>query len=214
MMLNAWERIDQAEPGAVKGWAFDHCTMVPPDAIPRAAALELMFSCKMVNAISSDLERGARSTLGAFGAEILHTYGAPIGSMLKAGINVSSEGSWDSIETMITRLDYEGKVWGPDQRIDRQTALKVGTQNGANYVLKGDQLGSLEPGKFADLLILDRDYMSMPAEEISEMRPLMTMKGGKFIFLRTDFSNEYNLKPVGAEISTLEELRARRPRGN
>ncbi len=211
MMLNAWERIDQAEPGAVKGWAFDHCTMVPPDAIPRAAALELMFSCNMVNAISSDLERGARSTLGAFGAEILHTYGAPIGSMLEAGINVSSEGEWDSIETMITRLDHEGKVWGPDQRIDRQTALKVGTQNGANYVLKGDQLGSLEPGKFADLIILDRDYMSMPEEEISEMRPLMTMKGGKFIFLRTDFSDEYNLKPIGAEISTFEELRARRP---
>jgi hypothetical protein len=38
------------------------------------------------------------------------------------------------------------------------------------------------------------------------------MKGGKFIFLRTDFSDEYNLKPVGAEISTYEELRARRPR--
>jgi hypothetical protein len=112
---------------------------------------------------------------------------------------------------MITRLDHEGKVWGPDQRIDRQTALKVGTQNGANYVLKGDQLGSLEPGKFADLIILDRDYMSMPEEEISEMRPLMTMKGGKFIFLRTDFSDEYNLKPIGAEISTFEELRARRP---
>ncbi len=214
MMLAEWERIDRAQPGAVKGWAFDHCTMVPPDAIPRAAELELMFSCNMANAISSNLDRGARSTLGAFGPEILNTYGAPIGSMLKAGINVSSEGSWDSIETKITRLDYEGKVWGPDQRIDRQTALKVGTQNGANYVLKGDQLGSLEPGKFADLLILDRDYMSMPPEEISEMRPLMTMKGGKFIFLRTDFSNEYNLKPVGAEISTLEELRARRPRGN
>ena len=69
--------------------------------------------------------------------------------------------------------------------------------------------GPAQPG---DLLILDRDYMSMPVEEISEMRPLMTMKGGQFIFLRTDFSDEYNLKPAGAEIGTLEELRARRPR--
>lgn len=212
MMLNAWERIEEAQPGAVKGWAFDHCTMVPPDSIPRAAALGLMFSCDMTNAISSDLERGARSTLGAFGADILHTYGAPIGSMLKAGINVSSEGDWEDIETMITRLDLKGEVWGPDQRIDRQSALKVATQNGANYVLKGDQLGSIEPGKFADLLVLDRDYMSMPVDEISEMRPLMTMKGGQFIFLRTDFSDEYNLEPAGAEIGTLEELRARRPR--
>ena len=206
------DSIEEAQPGAVKGWAFDHCTMVPPDSIPRAAALGLMFSCDMTNAISSDLERGARSTLGAFGADILHTYGAPIGSMLKAGINVSSEGDWEDIETMITRLDLKGEVWGPDQRIDRQSALKVATQNGAHYVLKGDQLGSIEPAKFADLLVLDRDYMSMPVDEISEMRPLMTMKGGQFILLRTDFSDEYNLEPAGAEIGTLEELRARRPR--
>ncbi len=213
MMLAEFERIERAKPGAVKGWAFDHCTMVSPEAIPRAAKLELMFSCDMGWAIASNPDRGALSTLLAFGPDVLNTYGAPIGTMLKAGINVSNEGSWDGIETMITRIDYSGKVWGPDQRIDRETALKVATQNGANYVLKGDQLGSLEPGKFADLLILDRDYMTIPELEISEIRPLMTMKGGKFIFLRTDFSNEYNLKPVGAEIGTLEELRARRPGG-
>ena len=41
----------------------------------------------------------------------------------------------------------------------------------------------------------------------------MTMMGGKFIFLRTDFSNEYNLRPVGADISTREDLQARRPGG-
>ena len=46
------------------------------------------------------------------------------------------------------------------------------------------------------------------------MRPLMTMVGGKFVFLRTDFSNEYNLRPTGAEISTHEELLERRPRGD
>ena len=208
-----WERIDAASPGAVKGWAFDHCTMVPPETIPRAAELELMFSCDMGEAISSNLERGARSTLGAFGEEVLNTYGAPIGSMLEAGINVSNEGSWSNIEIMILRVDPQGKVWGADQRIDRQAALRVATQNGANYMLKGDQFGSLEPGKFADLLILDRDYMAIPAEEISEVRPVMTMKDGKFIFIQTDFSNEYNLKPIGAEISTREELRARRPTG-
>jgi len=53
----------------------------------------------------------------------------------------------------------------------------------------------------------------MPELEISEMRPLMTMVGGQIIFLRTDFSNENNLKPAGAEISTHEELLARRPTG-
>jgi predicted amidohydrolase YtcJ len=213
MMIDAWERIDENNPGAVKGWAFDHCNLVNPKDIPRAAKLELMFSCNMSTAIASNVERGARSPLVAFGAEILHTYGAPIKSMIDAGINVSSEGEWDSIETMITRLDPKGVVWGPDQRIDRATALRVATQNGANYVLKGDQVGSIETGKFADLIVLDKDYMTMPVEEIGEMRPLMTMMAGNFIFVRSDFSEENNLRPTGAEISTHEELQARRPRG-
>ena len=213
LMIDSWARIDRANPGAVKGWAFDHCNLVNPSDIPRAAKLELMFSCEAGNAIASNVERGARSPLVAFGAEVLHTYGAPIKSMLDAGINVSSESEWDGVETMITRIDYQGEVWGPNERIDRESALRVATINGANYVLRGDQLGSLETEKFADLLILDRDYMTMPAVEIGEMRPLMTMVGGKIVFLRTDFSNEYNLKPAGAEISTHEELQARRPRG-
>jgi adenine deaminase len=90
-------------------------------------------------------------------------------------------------------------------------ALRIATQNGANYVLKGDKLGSIEPGKFADLVVIDRNYMTVPEDDISEIRSLMTILGGKLIFLRTDFANEYNLRPAGAVISTLEELVKRRP---
>ncbi|MCZ6485015.1 MAG: amidohydrolase family protein [Acidobacteria bacterium] len=216
MMISAWERIEESRPGAVKGWAFDHCNLVNPQDLPRAAKLELMFSCSPRNAVASDVTRGARSPLVAFGPEILHTYAAPFKSMIDLGINVSMEveggpGWWEGMEIVITRKDKDGVVWGADERLDRQTALRVATQNGANYILKGDQLGSIETGKFADLVILDRDFMTMPEEEISEMRPLLTMMGGKIVFLRTDFSNEHNLKPIGAEISTFEELQARRP---
>ena len=110
------------------------------------------------------------------------------------------------------RTDEEGRVWGADQRVDRETALRIATQNGANYVLKGDRLGSIEPGKLADLVVLDRDYMSIPEDDIAETRSLLTLLGGKFIFLHPDFANEYNLRPAGAVISTLEDLQARRPR--
>jgi predicted amidohydrolase YtcJ len=216
MMIDAWERIEESKPGAVKGWAFDHCNLVNPKDLPRAAKLELMFSCSPSNAVASDVTRGARSPLVAFGAEVLHTYASPFKSMVDLGINVSMEveggpGWWEGMEILITRKDKDGKVWGPDERLDRQTALKIATQNGANYILKGDQLGSIEAGKFADLVLLDRDFMTIPEEEISETRPLMTMMGGKIIFLRSDFSNQHNLKPAGAEISTFEELQARRP---
>ncbi len=94
--------------------------------------------------------------------------------------------------------------------MDRVTVLRISTQNSANYVLKGDKLGSIEPGKFADLVIIDRDYMTVPEDDISEIRSLMTMLGGKVVFLRPDFADEYSLRPAGALISTYEELLARR----
>jgi predicted amidohydrolase YtcJ len=216
MMIDAWERIDRAKPGAVRGWTFDHCNLVNPKDIPRAAKLGLMFSCNPRNAVASDPAAGGRSPLVAFGADVLHKYAAPFKSMVDAGINVSQELEggiiWDGMETMITRKDREGKVWGPHERVDRLTALRIATQNGANYVLKGKELGSIETGKLADIVVLDKDYMTIPEDDISTIRPTLTMMGGKIQFVRTDFSNEYNLKPAGATISTFEELQKRRPR--
>jgi predicted amidohydrolase YtcJ len=215
LMIDEWSAIDRAKPGAVKGWSFDHCNLVAPQDIPRAAKLQLMFSCKASNAIASDPSRGARSPLVAYGEDVLHKYAAPFKTMIDAGINVSLEEEgfpwWLGIETLVTRTDPQGKVWGPQERVDRMTALRIATQNGANYILKGDQLGSIESGKLADLVVLDGDYLTMPVEQIRNIRPVMTMMGGRMRFLRTDFATEYNLKPAGAVISTHDELLKRRP---
>ena len=204
-LISLLERIDQANPGSVRGWAMDHCTMIEPEDVLRAAKLGLMWSC-------SPLGEGDRAPMiaAAFGDKVAHTYVAPIKTMLDAGMNVSLEGEWAGVENLITRKDTQGRVWGPDQRVDRETALRIATQNGANYVLKGDRLGSIEPGKLADLVVLDRDYMTIPEEEISETRSLMTLLGGKLVFLHPDFSREYSLRPEGAIISTYEDLVARR----
>ncbi len=99
-------------------------------------------------------------------------------------------------------IEYKGGARGA-------TALRIATQNGANYVLREDQLGSIEPGKLADLLVIDSDYMKMPEEDISEIQVLVTMIGGKVMFLHSDFSREYNFTPEGAVIGTLESLRER-----
>jgi len=205
-VISQLERIDRANPGSVRGWGMDHCTLINPEDVLRAAKLGLMWSC-------SPLGEGDRAPMiaAAFGEQVAHTYVARIKSMLDAGINVSVEGEWHGIENLITRKDPQGKVWGPDQRVDRETALRIATINGAVYVLKKDRLGSIEVGKLADLVVLDRDYMTVPEEEISETRSLMTMLGGKMVFLHTDFADEYNLSPEGALISTLEELEGRRP---
>jgi len=208
-VISELERIDRAMPGSVKGWAIDHCNLINPQDIPRAAKLGLMWSCSLGGAVNNQVAE-------AFGEDALNTWAVPIKSMVDAGINVSLEGEgtgglWGALELLITRKDEEGKVWGAPERVDRETALRIATRNGANYVLKGDKLGSIEPGKLADLVVIDRDFMTIPEDDISDTRSLLTLLGGKFIFLHTDFANEYNLRPAGAVISTLEDLEARRP---
>jgi predicted amidohydrolase YtcJ len=100
----------------------------------------------------------------------------------------------------ITRK-YDGKVWQPDEKIDRVWAIKMFTRWAANYVQKPDKLGSLEVGKFADLLIIDRDYFTVPEDDILKITPLMTMVGGKMVVLQPPLAKEFGVASVGPEFT-------------
>jgi predicted amidohydrolase YtcJ len=68
------------------------------------------------------------------------------------------------------------------QTISREEALIAHTRANAVFLFQEGNLGSLARGKYADLLVLDRDYLTVPAEEISAIKPLMTMVGGKIVY--------------------------------
>jgi predicted amidohydrolase YtcJ len=68
------------------------------------------------------------------------------------------------------------------QSITREEALIAHTRANAYFLFQESNLGTLAPGKYADLLVLDRDYLTVPAEEIKDIRPLMTMVGGKVVY--------------------------------
>ena len=87
---------------------------------------------------------------------------------------------------MVTR-DVNGTVYAGSERIDRVLALKTGTVWAAEYVLREQVLGSLEPGKWADLLVLNRDYLSVPEREIGTVAPVLTLVGGKAVYENPKF---------------------------
>ncbi|MBI2821826.1 MAG: amidohydrolase family protein [Acidobacteria bacterium] len=97
---------------------------------------------------------------------------------------------------LITRK-YDGKVWQPDERVHRVHAIKMFTSWAAEYVTKPDKLGTLEVGKFADLLVIDRDYFTIPEDDILKIRPLMTMVGGKMVVLQAPLAKDFATDPVG-----------------
>ena len=70
----------------------------------------------------------------------------------------------------------------PAKRISREEALRMYTINGARVVFMEDRLGSIEPGKLADLVVLDRDIMTVPVDEIRDAQVMLTMVGGEIVY--------------------------------
>jgi predicted amidohydrolase YtcJ len=68
------------------------------------------------------------------------------------------------------------------QTIGREDALIAHTRKNAYLVFQEDNLGSIQPGKLADLLVLDRDYLTIPADQIRDIKPVMTMVGGRIVY--------------------------------
>ncbi|MBI1954843.1 MAG: amidohydrolase family protein, partial [Acidobacteria bacterium] len=219
LLLNLVEQIQKEKgPAATKGWSFDHCIAINPKDIQRIARLGIIMSCE-----AQFIDRYSPTAAKSYGEEVANNWVVPVKSLLNAGAKVVYEGNgpdyldstvWGGLEIFQTRKDRNGKVWAPQERLDRATALRTATRWAADYALKGDKLGSIEPGKWADLLVLDKDYMTIPVEQIHTIRPQLTMFDGKIVFLTPSFSREYNLKPSGAVVSTYADLRARRPRGS
>jgi predicted amidohydrolase YtcJ len=129
------------------------------------------------------------------GRELLHSqYGdllasmQPVKDLIAKGYAVHIEGSDPSrhpmwlIEKFVTRTDDRGRVWGKDQAVDRQTALRMLTYNGARFMGEEHALGSLEPGKLADLVVLGGDFLTIAEDEIDTLPVQMTVVGGKIVF--------------------------------
>ena len=66
--------------------------------------------------------------------------------------------------------------------ISREDALIAHTRHNAFFIFQENNLGSIAPGRLADILVLDRDYLTVPADEIRDVRPLMTIVGGKVVY--------------------------------
>jgi hypothetical protein len=78
-----------------------------------------------------------------------------------------------------------GQVLAPEERITVEQALTLYTHNGAYVGFEEHEKGSLEPGKFADFIVVDRDVLSVPAEELKDVQVLRTYVGGNLVYDRS-----------------------------
>jgi predicted amidohydrolase YtcJ len=87
-----------------------------------------------------------------------------------------------ALQSMVTRADMTGKVWGPRQKISVEEALRVCTLNGAWASFEEHDKGSLEPGKLADLVVLGRDPLAEDPGTLVTIPVERTMAGGRWVY--------------------------------
>ncbi len=124
----------------------------------------------------------------------------PIGSIVRSGGRIVGGSDWDvtspnplkAIEVAIRREDPEkdsGPVLNENERVSLATMIDAYTINGAWLMHQEDRVGSIEVGKRADLVVLDRDLFTIPSTEISETKVVMTLLDGEIIYLNQEVGN-------------------------
>ncbi len=160
----------------------DHCHTVTQEQIQVAALLNHTFSCDAADTPTKVILEG-------YGEQYL-AMNAPVASMLKAGVNtvISEYGIQSELRSspfedgvMWLTRKINGETWGiPEEAVpDRMTLLLMMTRWGAYPLWKENELGSIEAGKLADIVILNGDYMAGPKEELDRLTSVMTFIGGK-----------------------------------
>src|SRR5262245_54509696 len=107
--------------------------------------------------------------------------GIPAG-LHEDGVHIAPHNPWFAMHYATTGLNVLGQQINAGQQITRQQALYAYTRGNAWYMNREDDLGSIEEGKLADLVVLDRDYFSVSDAEMRGTRPVLTLVGGKIVY--------------------------------
>ncbi len=189
MLLDAFDQANQEDSILGQSFGMDHGMMVPPEVVERSAKLGVTWSLQP----PMFYDRYAAGVSRVYGEEYAHRWMLPIKSLIDAGAKVTygADTHTDpqrepmfSLEILVTRKISDGRVFGPREAIDRATALLMMTRWGADYVLRNEELGSLEPGKLADLVVLDKNPLARNVrdEDLSEIKVVATIIGGELAY--------------------------------
>jgi len=182
MVLTAYERVLKEWPHADRRHRIEHCTLVNPSLLQRVKATG-SIPTPFWTYVYYHGEKWR-----AYGADKLQWMFAHK-SFLDAGIPVAGGSDYPpgpfepmmALQSMVTRKDYAGRVWGANQKITVEQALRVATLNGAYASYEERVKGSITVGKYADFVVLDRDPRAVDPDTLKDIRVMRTVVGGKTV---------------------------------
>jgi hypothetical protein len=182
-VLDAFEAAMEAHPRPDPRHRIEHCGYPTPAQLERMAALGVIAVNQpnlLVDSGDEFLTRlGDRAHwLQPMRAELE----AGVRFVLSSDSDVTSYRPLDSIAAAIQRTTLGGRKIGPDQTLTIEEAVRAHTIDAAFSIRAEDRLGSIEPGKYADLAIIDGNLFALPAEEIAGLEVWMTVLDGKVVY--------------------------------
>ncbi len=181
--LNIFEEAYKANPDKKDlRWRVEHAQHLHPSDIPRFGQLGVIASMQGIHCTSDAPYVPARlgdkrAEEGAYVWQKLMKSGAVVSNGTDAPVEDVSPIA--SFYATVTRKLKDGRVFYPDQRMSRVEALKSYTTNAAYAAFEEGSKGTLKPGKYADLVVLSKDIMTVPDDQIPTTEILYTIVGGK-----------------------------------
>lgn len=181
--LRVYERLQKEKPRKDPRFRIEHCTMINDSLIQRMKTLGVIptpFSTYVYY-------HGEK--MGEYGQERLKNMFA-LRSFLDAGIRATQASDYPpgpfepmmALQSSVTRTDLKGTVWGANQRVSVDEAIRIGTMHGAYASYEENAKGSIETGKLADLVVLGRDPYKEDPSTLVTIPIERTMAGGKWVY--------------------------------
>lgn len=181
--LRVYERLQKERPRRDPRFRIEHCTMINDSLIQRMKALGVIptpFSTYVYYHGEKMQEYGAERLKNMFALR----------SFLDAGIRATQASDYPpgpfepmmALQSSVTRTDIKGTVWGANQRVTVEEAIRIGTMHGAYASYEENSKGSIETGKLADLVVLGRDPFKEDPMSLVTIPIERTMAGGKWVY--------------------------------
>ncbi len=183
MVLTAYERALARWPHPDRRHRIEHCSLVTPAIIERIVKTG-SIPTPFWTYIYYHGEKWEK-----YGDEKMRSMFAHK-SFLDAGIKVPGASDYGpgpfeplmALQSMVTRTDFRGKVWGANQRVTLDQALTIATQNGAYASYEERVKGSITAGKLADFVMLEKDPHDVPPDTIKDIKVVRTVTGGRTVY--------------------------------
>ncbi len=189
IVLDAYETVFKRHGGSALRNRIEHAQIVHPEDIPRFKALKIIPSMQPVHA-TSDMHMAEerlhdKQLEGAYAWQTFLQQGSKVAAGSDFPVELANV--FHGLYSAITRMDHQGtppEGWLPEERLTREQALRAFTLDAAYSANQEFKIGSLEQGKWADFVLLDKDYFTVPVADIKDIQVVETWIAGEQRYAR------------------------------